>query len=146
VITNGIEIARRLARTGVKVFVVGGELNLETAAAAGPIAVEQIGRFYASDAVISVAGLSARGAMDFQLDEAQIARAMIAQARALTVIADGSKLDRDALFQVCPLEAIDRLIVDRPPAAPLAALLQSAGVQVLLANLPLALSVNKLTE
>jgi DeoR family glycerol-3-phosphate regulon repressor len=134
VITNGIDIARKLAFSGVKVFIVGGEFNPETAESVGTLALEQIGRFYASDAVITVAGLNASGAMDFQLDEAQIARAMIAQARVLTVIADGSKLGRDALFQVCPLEAVDRLVVDRAPDAPLAEALATAGVKVILAD------------
>ncbi len=39
--------------------------------------------------------------MDFNADEAFIARAMIASARQVTVLADSSKLGRHALFQVC---------------------------------------------
>ncbi len=134
VITNGVDIARKLAVSGVKVFIIGGELNVEASESVGTLAIEQIGRFYASDAVITVAGLNISGAMDFQLDEAQIAREMINQARSLTVIADGSKLGRDALFQVCALDVIDRLVVDLAPQAPLAAALATAGVTVVLAQ------------
>ena len=133
VITNGLAIARLLSDAGTKVFVVGGELRPDTGEMVGALAVEQIGRFYASHAVLTVGGLGARGAMDFDLDEAQIARAMISQARTLTVIADGSKLQRDALFQVCALDAIDRLVVDRAPGPDLARALQAASVEIIVA-------------
>jgi DeoR family transcriptional regulator, glycerol-3-phosphate regulon repressor len=134
VITNGLDIARKFSDSGVKVFLTGGEYKADTAELVGTLAIEQIGRFFASDAVITVAGLNTRGAMDFQLDEAQIARAMVAQANAVTVIADSSKLGRDALFQVCPLEDIDRLVVDRAPEPALAAALAAARVEVIVAK------------
>jgi len=133
VITNGLAIAKILSEAGTKVFVIGGELRADTGEMLGTLAVEQIGRFHASHAVITVGGLTARGAMDFDMDEAQIARAMISQARTLTVIADGSKLQRDALFQVCALDAIHRLVLDCKPGAELARALQSARVEVIIA-------------
>jgi DeoR family glycerol-3-phosphate regulon repressor len=136
VITNGLDIARQFSGSGIKVFLTGGELKPETAELVGTFAIEQIGRFFASDAVLTVAGLNVRGAMDFQLDEAQVARAMVAQAGSVTVLADGSKLGRDALFQVCPLEAIDRLIVDRAPERSLADALAAARVDVIVAKPP----------
>jgi DeoR family glycerol-3-phosphate regulon repressor len=134
VITNGLDIARLLVAGGVKVFVVGGEVKSETVEMVGTLTVDQIGLFYASDAVLTVAGINTRGAMDFQLDEAQIARAMIAQARSVTIIADGSKLGRDGLFQVCRLHEIDRLVVDRVPDAELGKALKAAAVQVVIAD------------
>jgi DeoR family glycerol-3-phosphate regulon repressor len=134
IITNGLEIARVLAGSGNKIFVIGGEFAADTAEMVGALAVEQIGRFYAAHAVITVGGLSERGAMDFQLEEAQVARAMIAQARQVTIIADTSKLQREALFQVCPLDAIDRLVVDRPPAPDFVRALEKAGVELIIAK------------
>ena len=134
VITNGIDIARNLTLSGVKVFVIGGELKSQTAEMVGTLAVEQITRFFATDAVLTVAGLNDSGAMDFQLDEAQIARAMISQARSVTVIADGSKLGRDALFQICPLEIIDRVVLDRVPEPRMAHALTNAHVEVIIAE------------
>ena len=133
IITNGVAIARILGESGNKVFGIGGEYRPDTGEMVGALAVEQIGRFFATHAVITVGGLSLRGAMDFQLDEAEIARAMIAQARVVTVIADSSKLQRDALFQVCPLDAIDRLVVDRRPDAEFLQALEAAGVELILA-------------
>jgi DeoR family glycerol-3-phosphate regulon repressor len=136
VITNGVAIAKILGESGTKVFGIGGEYRADTGEMLGALAVEQIGRFYATHAVITVGGLSQRGAMDFELDEAQIARAMITQARVITVIADSTKLQRDALFQVCPLDSIDRLVVDRQPDADLTQALEAAGVEIIIATPP----------
>ncbi|MFO6367339.1 hypothetical protein [Pseudomonas aeruginosa] len=83
-----------------------------------------------SSAVITIGALNGDGAMDFSIEEAEIARAMIAQARQLTVIADSSKLGRRALFQVFPLSRINRLVVDRKPTGELWEALQQARVEV----------------
>ncbi|MDQ0391939.1 DeoR/GlpR family DNA-binding transcription regulator [Labrys monachus] len=134
VITNGPQIARTVAAGGGKVFVIGGEYRADVGEMTGSLAVEQIARFHAAHAVITVGGIGRDGAMDFLLDEAQVARAMVAQARSVTVIADGSKLGRMALFQVCPLGRIDRLVVDVRPEGSLAEALTSAGVEVVVAD------------
>ncbi len=81
--------------------------------AVGPLAIEQVRRFRADHVVLTVGALHAvRGIMDYNIDEAEIARAMIDQAAALTVLADASKLGRSALFEVCPIERVHRLVTD----------------------------------
>lgn len=134
VITNGLDIARVVAEGGGKTFMIGGEYRAALGETAGPLAIEQIERFHAAHAVITVGGISSDGAMDFQLEEAQVARAMIAQARTLTVLADASKLGRDGLFQVCPLDVIDRLVTDRAPSPRLADALALASIEVIVAE------------
>ena len=54
--------------------------------------------------------------MDFNADEAFVARAMIASARQVTVLADSCKLGQHALFQVCEASQVHRLVTDRAPA------------------------------
>ena len=49
----------------------------------------------------------------------------------VTVIADSSKLGRTALFRVCGLDQINRLVVDLSPNEELSAALAVAGVEVL---------------
>lgn len=132
VITNSVTIAQTVTQgeSENRVFVIGGEYAAEAAENLGSLAVEQVGRFQALHAVITVGAIDEVGVMDFSLGEAEVARAMIAQARRITVIADSSKLNRMALFRVCALEEIDRLVTDRPPAGMLAAALAAAGVEV----------------
>ena len=50
--------------------------------------------------------------MDASLDEAQIARAMIRNARTVTVLADATKFGRQAAYAVCGTEDIDLIISD----------------------------------
>ena len=132
VITNGVEIARSLGGSA-KVFLVGGEYRADAGETVGALATAQLAGFYAAHAVLTVGGLSGAGAMDFALEEAEVARAMIARARSLTVVADHSKFGREALFQVCPLAEIDRLVSDRDPPPALRHSLVEAGVQIILA-------------
>jgi len=62
VVTNSVEIAWRLAsRNGNRVFMAGGELGGDDAAAFGAAAIAFIRQFQVRYAVISVAGIAARG-------------------------------------------------------------------------------------
>ena len=45
--------------------------------------------------------------MDANFDEAQMARAMIGRSRNVVVVADATKFDRRAAFQVCALSDVD---------------------------------------
>jgi DeoR/GlpR family transcriptional regulator of sugar metabolism len=132
VITNSAVIAQRMGATGRhKVFMVGGTWHPGNGETVGAIAIDQIARFQADHAVIGVAAMDAEGgAMDADFDEAQIARAMIASARHVIVLAHGGKFGRRAAFRVCRLDEIDMLVSDREPDGPLAAALAEAGVEV----------------
>ena len=72
--------------------------------------------------------------MDFNADEAFVARAMIARAHRTTILADSSKLQRHALFQVCEASQIHRLVTEKAPADPLAEALKAAGVEVIVVD------------
>jgi DeoR/GlpR family transcriptional regulator of sugar metabolism len=132
VITNSPQIAQIMAAGDGEIFVIGGSYRADVGEMVGPLAIEQIERFRAGHAVLTVGGLDANGAMDFRLDEAQVARAMVAQAQTITIVADGSKLGRTALFSVCPLDRIDRLVVDSAPSAVLANAFAQAGIKLII--------------
>jgi DeoR/GlpR family transcriptional regulator of sugar metabolism len=68
--------------------------------------------------------------MDFDVEEAMVARAMIRQSEQVTVIADHSKFGRVAMAQVCALDGVARLVTDRPPNPVMAEALRSAAVEV----------------
>ena len=64
----------------------------------------------------------------------QVARAMITQGRQLTVILDSSKLARTGVFQVCGLDRIQRIVVDKAPAGAIATALSKAEIEIIVAN------------
>lgn len=111
VVTNSAEIARRLAsRNGNRVFMAGGELSGDDAAAFGPSSLEFLRQFEVRYAIISVAGITARGDLvDFHLFEAEFTRTAMAQAQATWVIADETKFGREAPVRVCQLGEVDIL-------------------------------------
>lgn len=135
VVTNSLTITQVMARSGRghRVFLVGGEYVEEASENVGRLAVEQIGQFNAKDAVITIGAIDAGGVMDYDLREAEIAQAMVAQARRVTVIADSTKLNKSALFTVCRLDQIHRLVVSVEPGRPLRDALAAAGVEVIIA-------------
>ncbi len=137
VVTNSAEIARIMG-TGSpqsRTFFLGGEFNGENRQTVGSMAISQIRSFRAHHAILTIGALDDRtGAMDFNIEESQIARAMIEQAESLTILADSSKFNRIASFEVCGLEQITNLVCDRPPAGKLKAALTKAGVQIITAH------------
>ena len=100
----------------------------------GPLAVEQIRNFRAQHAILTVGALDGASIMDFDLQEAEIARAMIERSERVTIVADHSKLGRKAVFDVATLGRIARLITDAPPPPALSGVLAQAGVEVIVAS------------
>lgn len=137
VVTNSTEIARTItqASNGSRAFLLGGEFSLDNSQTVGSMAIAQIRSFRAHHVVLTVGAIDARsGAMDYNIEEAQIARAMIEQSETVTVLADGSKFGALASFEVCPLSRIDRLITETPPPAGIRHAFEEAGGQLILPN------------
>lgn len=97
------------------------------------MAVSHIRCFRAQHAVVTIGAVDEAGAvMDFSIDEAEVARAMIAQAEKVTVLADRSKLGRTALGEVCRFDHVHRLVSNAAPPDLLQERIEHAGVQLIL--------------
>jgi len=134
VITNSAAIAALAARGASNTtFLIGGEYRADGTENLGPLAIEQIGRFHAIHAVLAVGAVETVGVLDFDVKEADVARAMIAQARSVTVLADTSKFGRGGLIKVAPLSAVARVITEAEPPSEISSALIDAGVSVIVA-------------
>ncbi len=137
VITNSIGIAQQISRSGTNhTFLLGGEHRHEAGENVGPLVLQQLAGFRPHHAVLTIGGLTADGIQDFDLQEAEIARAMIERCREVSILADSSKFGRPALFQLCSLASIRRLVTEKAPPAPLRTALGDAGVDIVLAAAP----------
>ncbi|OCX67256.1 DeoR family transcriptional regulator [Thioclava sp. SK-1] len=136
VITNSPEIAGVLARAEAqhRVYLLGGEVAAKGQETLGALAVEQLERFKAEHVVLTVGAVTHSDIMDYDLRETEMARAMIARAHCVTVLADYTKLCRAAVFDVAALKDVDRLVTDRAPQPDMAQALQAAGVEVIIAT------------
>lgn len=135
VITNSAAIAALAARGSSNLtFLVGGEYRADGTENLGPLAVEQIGHFHAIHAVLSVGSVETVGILDFDVREADVARAMIAQSRSVTVLADTSKFGRGGLIKIAELDAVTRVVTEADPPADIASALKQAGTELVLAS------------
>ncbi|MBP7002935.1 DeoR/GlpR family DNA-binding transcription regulator [Amaricoccus sp.] len=137
VITNSVAVAAELWGAPHKsdVYVLGGRYAGDGQEMLGPLTVEQIRTLRADHAVLTIGGMDEDGnCMDFNAEEAFVARAMIASAREVTVVADSSKLGRHALFQVCDAGKLDRLVTDRAPSQLLGEAMRAADVEVIVSG------------
>lgn len=113
IITNSGDIATLCEKgKGNRVLLIGGEFRGPGRESVGPMAVAQIGQLRAARAILTVAAVTPRGVFDIDPQEAEVARAMVAQADEVTVLADASKMGRAGVFQVCPMAKVARIVTD----------------------------------
>lgn len=136
VVTNCSDIARTLATVnGNKVFMAGGELRSDSGAAFGMSAIDFINRFTVTHTIITTGAVHAvHGIADFDLEEAEFARAVLKRGQHSVVITDYSKFGRQGLVRVCGFEAVTEIVTDRPPPQELQDALDVAGVKVTVAS------------
>lgn len=131
VITNSIGIAQLLGqKTDFDVLLLGGRVLSDVPATYGEVTLEEIRRFSVDIAVLSPVAIDGeRGAMDFALHEAEIARAMLANAKTSVLLADHGKLGLRSRIQICPITEIDILVTDSGSEAAMLEGLKEAGVR-----------------
>lgn len=132
IITNSTRIAATFSegRGGAEVYLLGGLFHGGNSQTVGGETMRQIGCYRADMAIITVGGIDGGGVMDFSNHEAQVARAMIAAAGQVTIVADGSKFNKPAAFRVSDLQGIDQAVFEKMPDAALKVALKTAEVTV----------------
>lgn len=136
IITNAQKVAQAIVcgSGGSEAYLLGGRYSRENEQVLGPVTVEQVQRFNADHAVLTVGAIdSAARFMDYNAEEAYVARSMIERASCVTILADSSKFNRTALFEICDGARIDRIVTDIEPSSPIASALATASVEVILA-------------
>lgn len=132
VITNSLPLACTLAESGVRINLVGGEVDPERMAVHGSVAAEHIRRYKAAKAFIGVDGLSVEGGLSSNSEkEAEITTAMIARSREVFLLCDSSKLGNDRYLSFAPVSSLHYLITDKEAPDDLLASFRKAGLVVI---------------
>lgn len=136
IVTNSSDVARTLATVnGNKVYMAGGELHGDNGAAFGSSVCDFISGFNVRHAVISIAAISARsGLMDYELDEAEVARIVLQRGERKMVLADSTKFARTALVRVAGIDEVDVIVTESPPPHELGQAIASAGASIEIAS------------
>lgn len=122
ILTNSLAVAYHLMEslnserfTG-KIIVIGGELNPLQQSMSGTLCESVMSQFKVDKAFISNGGISLkRGISDFDLDETSMSRRMVEAASQCIVLADDSKLDKEALVEIIPLRKVDVIVSNVAP-------------------------------
>jgi ribose transport system substrate-binding protein len=132
VITNGIEVAFRLAENrSNKVVLTGGLLRPESASLAGQFGNGVLGGVHANKAFLSCTGWSPSfDLMDDDLFEAQLKKEMVDAAESFILLVDSSKFEKQGVSAFAPINRVSMVITDDQVSPAHLAQLRQIGVQV----------------
>lgn len=132
-VTNAVNIANELTvRPHVKIVVTGGVARPQSYELAGPLATHILEGVSLDVAFLGVDAIDPEtGASAHHEGEASINQLMASRARQVVVVADSSKIGRQAFARIRPTEGIDVLITDDGISAEATQAFTDLGVKVL---------------
>lgn len=132
IITNSSRIATTVSNSAEnKVFLIGGSFSPDASETVGALAVEQIGRFRARYAFLTVGAIDQTGLLDFDEKETEIAKAMIERVENVTILADTSKFNKRGIFEVAGWNKVHRIVTNGKPPENIMQAMQTAGADLL---------------
>jgi DeoR/GlpR family transcriptional regulator of sugar metabolism len=114
VVTNSLPIAHLFASSReTDLVLLGGYVYPKTGVALGPLTVRMMEDIHVHQLIMSVGGITSKGLFNSNLLLVETERQMMRCADEVVVVADHTKIGRQALAFLCELASIDTLIVDR---------------------------------
>ena len=113
VVTNSLPIASLLMnQRGIELIFVGGYLYPKTGVALGSFAVETLKSVHARRLIMSVGGVTENGLFNTNALLVETERQMIEAAEETIVVCASQKLGHSSLAKLCPLDRVNRMVVD----------------------------------
>jgi DeoR/GlpR family transcriptional regulator of sugar metabolism len=129
-LTTSLRVAMELTRLDrATVLSVGGRVRREELSVSGSMASHLLSTIYPDVAVISTGAVNANnGITDFDFEELQLKRILLANARQSLLVADSSKFGGVATYGLCPVSIPDAIITtDALPTSERQAITQAGG-------------------
>lgn len=132
VVTNSISVAVELGGLPTfRVILLGGDISAQYSFTYGEDVKEQISRYRANWAILSVDGVNpGTGITTYHAEESAIDRIMVERAQTPVIVADSSKLGRESFSRISTLSSGTILVTDRNADAALIRQVQEEGVDV----------------
>ena len=136
VITNALPVLQALHNCpGVTLLATGGLLRRHHDTFSGPTAEQSLRDLRADKLFLTATGItSGFGLSHGNLAEVATKQAMIRAAREVILLADHTKFGQEAVAQIAPLSAVNRLITDNALAAGVRLSLIQMGIEVMIAR------------
>jgi DeoR family fructose operon transcriptional repressor len=137
IVTNSLPIANLFASSReTDLVMIGGYIYPKTGVALGPLTVRMMEDIHVHQTIMSVGGITAKGLFNSNILLVESERQMMRCADEVVVVADHTKVGRQALAFLCKLSEIDTLIVDDQLTAGQRETIDQASVRLLLAGAP----------
>lgn len=132
VVTNSISVAVELGGLPTfRVILLGGDISAQYSFTYGEDVKEQISRYRANWAILSVDGIQpGAGITTYHAEESVIDRIMMERAQTPIIVADSSKLGRESFSRISTLTAQTILITDQNANPDITAQIRADGVDV----------------
>lgn len=136
VITDSVEIAYELRdRENIVVIVTGGVMRPHAYNLFGGMGEQMLAGMHAQICVMGCSALSLEeGLTKHDIESMPIRRKMVEISRQLIAVVDSSKFGKTGLVSICPVTRISTLITDSGIDPVFRSALESAGVQVIVAE------------
>jgi DeoR/GlpR family transcriptional regulator of sugar metabolism len=137
IVTNSLPIANLFASSReTDLVMLGGYVYPKTGVALGPLTVRMLPEIHVHQTIMSVGGITAKGLFNSNLLLVETERQMMRCADEVVVVADHTKIGRQALAFLCELSAVDTLIVDQQLTPAQRELVDRADARLILAGQP----------
>lgn len=136
IITNNLNVASIFSgNEEFEVTIAGGTVRQRDGGIIGEATIDFIRQFKVDYAVMGISGIDEDGTLlDFDYREVRVAQAMIEHARKIFLVADHSKIGRNAVVKLGHISQVTAMFTDLQPPETLMQQIETAGVQLYLAG------------
>lgn len=136
VVTNSIAVALELdSHPTFRVILLGGEINAQYGFTYGSDAQEQLKRYKADKAILTVDGVSAEtGLSTYHAEEAIIVRMMMERSRETIIAADSSKYGRESFSRISSIDRISYWVTDSNLGRDAVSAIENRGIKIVTAD------------
>ena len=132
IVTNSLSVAVELgAHPTFRVLLLGGDINAQYAFTYGPDAQEQLKKYRADYAILSMDGVCpSTGLTTYHAEEAVMDLLMIERSKKAIVAAESRKIGREGFSRVCGVERVHCLVTDGGADRDAVSRLRALGIEV----------------
>lgn len=135
IVTNSLPIVNLLVGfPEVELIYLGGYVYPKTGVALGGLTVEALKRIHVRRLVMSTGGITEGGLFNSNSLLVETERQMLEAADEVIVVADSGKLGHTELAHLCPLDRVQRIVVDSGITDEWQGVLRGRGIEVIVAE------------
>ena len=137
IVTTSLPVANLFApHSNSDLVLIGGNICPRSGVARGPYADRMLSMVRVRKTIFSVAGIHDEGFFNNDLLLVETERAMMRAANEVIVVADSTKFGHQSLTHLCPLKAVNHLVVDEGITEEWRGKVRAAGVDLIVAGRP----------